>query len=241
MLPPEDRGESSARHFLLLSLAVVVVAASCNSLPPPSPTDAKSAGVGISVLVRAPIAIFSGEPDTVLFVKLPESGEIDFQHGVVAQSNYSSDGYWYLLGTEPGRYAAVACFRSQKHSGAAAPPPPGFSMNMSVQVESTTYFPTEMIRMSQTDVRPGQIAFMGSYTVDQSVGLDGADPVQLHCYRMIEPGNENRSGFSRLMSGQGDFRGTLHASDHSEVAATGFFDKSLKNLAGAGWSPMIRH
>jgi hypothetical protein len=214
---------------------------SCNSIPPPAPIDARSAGLCIAVSTRAPITVFSNDPETVLFVELPESGEPDFRHGVNRVSNFTKDGCSYLLNAEPGRYVAVACYHAQH------PPPPAPNAHAAAvidlgpsSIEYTTYFPIDMIRASQVEVKPGAIAFMGSYVVDQAVGLEGADEVQLHYYRLLVPGRERLNAFVKLMSGDYHYRGTLHACDRSEAAIAKFYARAEAQLARAGWAAMIQ-
>jgi hypothetical protein len=171
---------------------------------------------------------------------LPEGEPAEIPQGVLYPSNYESGGYFYLLNAKPGRYVAVASFRAQ--SAPPAAPAGGNGVTVSFSPGSskyTTYFPSEMVRTTVVDVKPGEIAFMGSFIVDMTYGLEGADPVQTFYYRLLAPGDEQKNGVSKMLSGDNQYRGEVHASDHSAAAIAEFEKKSRADLETAGWSPMV--
>ncbi|MSR61207.1 MAG: hypothetical protein EXS08_02000 [Planctomycetes bacterium] len=224
-------------RFLPVVLALAI--ASCASAPP-APSAPDSAGIAIGVSVRPPVRLFSQEPEQVLFVRLAGADD-SFTSGELMPSNYSSGGYLYLLNAPPGTYVAVSCFKDMEPVP-AAPAAPGFSVTFGPGATNyTTYFPENMIRETRVTVGPGQIAFMGNFTVDQDVGLKDADPTQHAYYARFGGGDENENFLMNALGGDYHYRGTLHESDHAAAAQADFRESANSHLSEAGWKPQSEH
>lgn len=226
-----------AIRALALALCSTLLISSCASAPP-ARVSSDSAGVAIHVKVRAPVRVFSQEPQQVLFVRLsgpggaPESGEL-------MPSNYASGGYLYLLNAAPGTYVAVTCFKEMEPgTGGSATAAPGLSVSFRPGATNfTTYFPEAMIRETEITVKPGEIAFMGDFVVDQYVGLKDADPTQRAYYTLFGGSDEEENFLANALGGDYHYRGTLHESDHGSAAQEDFERCTNMKLAEAGWKP----
>ena len=76
---------------------------------------------------------------------------------------------------------------------------------------------------------------MGEFIVDTSTSFEDADDLQLHYFRLISPGVEDRSKFFGLFSGDYHYTGTLHKVNQDEEARERFLAKTRENLGEAGW------
>jgi len=100
-------------------------------------------------------------------------------------------------------------------------------------VDRTQYIPADVVAASAVEVGPGGMAFMGEWVLDRSWGGVGedADATQLHYYRLIAPGDENRGFFTA-----GDHHeASVHESDQTEAARERFLESSREILEQANW------
>lgn len=217
----------------------VLLISGCASMPVPRMEDPQTSVIGIQIETQAPVGIFSNKPDRVFFVRI--DGESDITQSQVIPSNFAKDGRIYLLNAKPGKYAAVAAFRSQAGSPfGSAPPQPGVSFSVSIgKTGYTTYFSKELIEATKVDVAKGEIAFMGSYVVKQSVGLKDAEPIQNHYAKLLAPGS-SKSGFGHLLSGDYHYRGVVNEAKRDSDARTEFLRKAKDDLAEGGWGQLIK-
>ena len=190
------------------------------SVPRPVPRllQPDSSGLAISLKIRAPVALFSRAPDVVFFAKTDGGGGI--RQIQLLRSNYAKEGRVYFLNLPPGSYAAVAAFNSVEGRG------------------YITYFPKELVEQTQVTVRRGEVAFMGHYVVDQSVGLSEADPIQLHYSEVIAPGTA-KSGFGLLFSGLFQYRGSINEARWDSETRNELLVKAKEDLAEGGWMALM--
>ena len=218
----------------VLSLPLILALASCAAAPP-APSSPDSAGLAIRVNVRAPVRLFSQDPEQVLFVRLSGEGG-SFTSGEVLPSNYEDGGYLYLLNAPPGTYVAVCCFKDMEPAP-AGPAPAGFSVSFRPgSTNYTTYFPEDLIRETQVTVRPGQIAFMGDFVVDQNLGLEEGDPTQRAYYARFGGGDADENFLMNALGGDYHYRGSKHESEHGATAQADFVESANSSLVEAGWS-----
>ena len=204
----------------------------------PKVEDPQASAIGIQVETQAPVGIFSHKPDRIFFVRI--DGEGNIEQNQVIPSNFAKDGRIYLLNAKPGKYAAVAAFRSQAGSPFAPAPQPGVSVSVSVgKTGYTTYFSKELIEATKVDVGRGEVAFMGGYVVKQSVGLTDAEPIQNHYAELIAPGS-SKSGFGHLLSGDWHYRGAALEVRRDNDAKTEFVTQSRDDLAEGGWGQIFK-
>ncbi len=220
------------------AIPFVLLVAGCAPMPVPKMDDPQTSVVGIQVETQAPVGIFSNKPDRIFFVRIDGAG--DLTQNQVIPSNFAKDGRIYLLNAKPGKYAAVAAFRSQAGSPFAPAPQPGVSVSVSVgKTGYTTYFSKELIEATKIDVGRGEFAFMGSYVVKQSVGLIDAEPVQNHYAELLAPGS-SKSGFGHLLSGDYHYRGAVNEAKRDSDARAEFLRKAKEDLAESGWGQIIK-
>lgn len=225
------------RRYATLAIVAIILGGCATTQPIPELSQPQSAGFGIDVSLKAPIGIFSAEPDQIYFAKIDnEDGLLQQQ---IVRSNYSKGGRAYLLNARPGTYVAVAAFFSR--AGApAGPPSPGFSVSVTTGRSGyTTYFSKELVELTKITVRENDFAFMGSYMVNQSVGLEGADGVQTHYKNVIAPG-ATTSTLLMGLSGDVHYRGTMLERKSDEQARNDFLRNAKEDLAGSAWATRIK-
>jgi hypothetical protein len=158
--------------FLVITAFMIFGLVGCATLPAPELLDPQRAVIGISVKTRVPLLKFPDRPDMVYFIKGDEGEDLYTQGSEsLIQSNNLEGGYVYLLNAEPGRYAAVACYLEKETEQGT--------------YEYWTFFPEEMIKLTEVLVAPGTIAFMGEYVVDKSWGFKDLDNAQLQYFQLI--------------------------------------------------------
>ena len=217
----------SSRHAFASMVVIAVILTGCATTQPiPEISQPKSAGLAIDVILKYPISVFSNKPDQIYFAKIDDQGGILQQQ--IIRSNYSKDSRFYLLNASPGTYVAVAAFFSQ----------PGWSPGMRSR-GYTTYFPKELVEQSKVIVRENDLIFVGSYVVDTSVGLDGADDVQTHYKNVIAPG-EATSMLAMAFGGSVHWRGTLREREIDDQTRNEFLQKAKEDLADSGWAARIK-
>jgi len=220
----------------ILVLFIIVELVGCAAIPPPKPQEPQSAAIGISVQLRAPIRIFSSNADMVYFIKIDEEGDLYNQERFI-RSNYLKDGQVYFLNVEPGRYAAVACY--QIKSVTRMNPYTG-QMSGRTESEYTTFFPEELIKLTEVSVKAGTIKFMGTYVVDQTAGFREADNAQLHYFQLIAPGayfGPTTTLLLSMLSGHGDYyyTGSLHEKHCAKQDEIEFLANALEHFEGSEW------
>ena len=209
---------------LAASFVAAMFLSACASAPPPRPHNPEGAIIGIVVDIRAPVRLFHGHPDRVFFIKLDDEHGL-FQNQVIP-SSYTSGGRVYLLNATPGRYAAVAAFDVK----------PGTPYSRALTY--TTYFAKDLIEDTEVTVGPNEVVFMGSYVVDDSVGLGGADELQQHYAELIAPGIP-KSGLLNILSGEYQYRGSIHDRKHDAESKNSFLKEAKVDLAAAGWDSVL--
>ena len=218
-------------------LFAILLSGCATTQPIPDLSQPQSSGLGIEVTLKAPIGIFSAKPDQVYFAKI--DGEDGLLQQQIIRSNYSKDGRAYLLNARPGTYVAVAVFLTRA-GVPAGPPSPGFSVSMGIGRSGyTTYFSKELVEQTKVTVRENDFVSMGSYVLDQSVGLDGADGVQTHYKNVIAPGATTNI-FLMGMSGNVHYRGTLIERKNDEMSRNEFFHRAKEDLAGSAWAERLK-
>jgi len=224
------------RLLASLVLATIVLGGCVTSQPIPELSQPQSSGLVIDVLLKAPIGIFSAKPDQVYFAKV--DGEDGLLQQQIIRSNYSKDGRAYLLNARPGTYVAVAAFLTRA-GVPAGPPAPGFSISVTMGTSGyTTYFSKELVEQTRVTVRENDFVFMGSYVLDQSTGLEGADAVQAHYKNVIAPG-ATTNVLLMGMSGNIHYRGTLIERRNDEQTRSEFFKNANEDLAGSAWATRL--
>lgn len=177
------------KHNYIIIVFTFVVA-SCSTVPPPRPINTESSGIAIYLELEPPISVFNmtKKPNKVYFVRLDESKP---KHALIKNniipSNYSKDGYVYLLNAEPGRYIVVAAF--------------SFAVNTQQNTKTVfyTFLPADLVSLTTIETKAGELVFMGGFIVKESIGLKGSDDLQKHYFNLMFP-NENIDTSSKLSS-----------------------------------------
>ena len=204
-------------------LFAILLTGCATTQPIPELSQPQSSGLGLQVSLRAPIGIFSANPDQIYFAKI--DGEDGLLQQQIIRSNYIKDGRAYLLNARPGTYVAVAAFFSRTVGTGRS--------------RYTTYFSRELVEHTKVTVRENDFVFMGSYVVDQSVGLAGADAVQIHYQNVIAPG-ATTGGFLILLGADYHYRGTLLERKNDEMSRNEFLLRAKEDLAGSAWAERLK-
>ena len=182
------------KHFLILLVVLGALVLTACSVAAPKRFDAESSAIGITVESVPPSgAIFSRPLSSVTFIRLEGDGDYDYAASFrPIPSNFVRGDQIYLLNAKPGRYAVVLG-RQFGQRGA----------------QYTSYFPEEMLKISEVDVLPNRFVFMGEYTIDASTDLDNLDPMQSHFIGLFEPGQQSIPTFLQGMRGKISYKGTI--------------------------------
>lgn len=162
------------KRTALLLIGILVVT-HCTMIPKnlTTPKNDKSSILAIEIRTRAPLRIISNRPATVYLARLNENDAIDGAVTII-HTNYQRGDYAYVLGIEPGKYAAVAM------------------SYMKSEMEYHTFFDRKTIEKSIIEVKPGEVAYAGKFLVDEylkSVYLNiekHGDTAQVHYYKQLK-------------------------------------------------------
>lgn len=232
----------------------------CVSLPPAAPENSMGSILAVSISIKQPIPVFESHIRSVYFVKIEQGGDIINQKNII-KSNYYNGDCIYLLNARPGRYAAVAAFEkdfpesgSQREAGGRA------------SSYNSFYFSSEIIRLSEIEVMPGEISYMGSFTLRKpwSLSFTNADEAQLRFRRRLQPDfadSEKENSFLKLtfgtLCGSADYSVAVSSKELKKdlTSELDFLNKSLHHFkggrlqrilykkelaAGAGWQHIIK-
>lgn len=114
-----------------------------------------------------------------------------------------------------------------------------------ILTEYTTFFPKELIKLTEVTVAPATIAFMGEYVVDQSVGLEDADDCQLHYAGLISPSaftGTAKMVLLPVLTGYGDYyyKGSVHEEHCDREAEIRFLTNALEDFKDTEWTNIIQ-
>jgi hypothetical protein len=215
--------------YILVVFVMLGLYGCAATLPAPQPLDPQRAIIGISVKTRAPIKAFSDKPHVVYFIKVDREEDL-YAQGNFIRSNYAKDGQVYLLNVKPGRYAAVGCYKK---------------VSVGKLAEYTTFFPKELVELTEATVAPGAITFMGEYVIGQTVGLKDADDCQRHYCQVIAPGASTGTASMVLLgafTGHGDYyyKGSLYEKHRDKAAEMRFLANALEHFEGTGWTNLMQ-
>jgi hypothetical protein len=175
----------------------------------PDVSRPQSSGIGIEVSLGAFVTLRQ-----VYFARIDDEDGL-LQRGVYI-SNYINDDRAYFLNARPGTYVAVGVFHLPGQRGAPY----------------TTYFSKELVELTKVTVRENEFVFMGSYVVNTSSGLDGADGLQAHYRSVITALN------TPFRDSQN--RGTLGEQRNDEMSRNEFLLRAKEDFSGSAWAQRIK-
>ena len=209
------------RQMLTQVVIATGISGCATTLPAPELSDPGRVGVAIEVSLRAPAGFPHTSPDQVFFARV--EGDAGILQKQFVRSNFVKGSRAYLLNATAGNYVAVGAFFR----------PAG------TRASYTTYFSQELIEKTRVSAKPGELAYLGSYVVDQSVGLSGADPAQTHYQNVIAPGAVT-GGFLHLLGGDFHYRGGLVEQKVLTESHNAFRTKAMEDLAGTSWATRVK-
>jgi len=190
-----------------------------------------SSVIGIALNVKLYNALLK-EQTTVYFVKLDEKDKNNLGTKIIPCNYYRgymvSEYYAYLVNAEPGTYAAVCSTKYETFATDA------ITASKATEVGYITMFDSNIIKNSITEVGPGQIAFMGSFSIEskiKSVYMNiekNGDQAQQHYYSQLKPFLEGTY-----------FLGALVKADRSNRSTRQFLVTTKEFFRNSDWLKMI--
>ena len=203
------RARCHPRAVFLTLVTVTLSACATVRQPIPELSYSRSPGLAIQVILRAPPGFIGATPDRIYFAKIDGNGPGRHQ---VVPANYSKNGRAYLLNSQPGNYVAVA------------------AVSLLGTNRIITHFSSDLVEQTEVTVRENEFAFMGSYRVSLSVGLDQEQGLPANWTDALLMG----------LAGEYHYRGALLERKNDEQARTEFFKNARQDLAGSSWVARIR-
>jgi hypothetical protein len=189
--------------------------------------------IGISLTVKLYNALQKMQ-SSIYFVKLDDKDENNLGTKLIRCNYYRGTmavGYYaFLVNAVPGRYAAVCSSKYDKLSGSDNPA----GTTKDEEYGFITFFDSNMIQKTVTEVGPGQIVFMGSYTVDSQLKSvyknieKNGDKAQQHYYNQLKPFMEGTY-----------FCGSLLKADRSEKLTRDFLVTAKNYFRNSEWLKII--
>lgn len=211
------------QRLAVISVFFALLLSGCATTQPiPGLSQPQSSALAIDVLVKPPMGIGSHDPEQVYFVRI-EGADGLMQQSII-RSNYVKGSRAYLLNARPGTYAAVASMFLA----------PGLQRGT-----YTTYFPQNVLEHTRVTIQEGEVAFMGAYVLETSVGLEGADAVQNHYKNVIAPGAPTGT-LQMGLRGDVHYKGTLLERKNDETSRSNFLLRAKEDLAGSAWAERLK-
>ena len=189
--------------------------------------------IGISLSINLYNAL-PKKQSSVYFVKLDDKDENNLGKKIIRCNFYKgimAEGYYaFLVNAEPGTYAAVCSTKYDRLTF-------GDNRAEASKYEEfgyITFFDSEMIKKTVTEVGPGQIAFMGSYTIDSQLKSPymniekNGDRAQKHYYSQLKS----------IMEGT-YYCGSMVKGDRSGKLTREFLVKAKNYLKNSEWLKII--
>ncbi len=232
-----EMGKTIARFAAFLPVALLLAACTTGKMPVAAAPSTSALAISIEADSRTSLLnVESIQFDRVYFVRLADKKD-ELTKDSVLSSNFRYEPWlsgfqfgsldYFLLGVDPGIYAAVGAM--------------GVGTNTKVRIFS--YFPEEMIRDSIVEVGPGEMAYMGRFTLSRTRS-DPADPAQVFYYsKGIFAGENrfhNRVSITNIQSPQ--FQApALKSHKKSRNAEVDFLKAHLSIFEGSDWADRITH
>lgn len=199
---------------LMMSVLCLTLISCATSKVPVNDRDLPTAA-GVSVKLKAPVGMFSNDADAVFIVQIDSNGEPNT--GNFFRSSFSRDGRVYLLNALPGEYAIVGTYFYNYGS-------------------FTSYLSKDSIEKTRFTVREGDFTFIGNLVIDTSLGLDGADKMQILYSNLISPGGAG-AGY---LSGDHHYKAEIIEFNNNIELKKDFIENAKKDLKGGGWDSILR-
>ena len=246
-----SRTSRTSRICAAVVLGILVLVAVALAGPPSVPAAPGLSALGVSMDLKAPVAIGSIDPDVVYFVRLNEGESLDsaLARAEVIATNESSGGRLFVLGAIPGTYVAVAAAYRKARSSQPMPLASGSpSRNVTVSVGFDpfqgeevfrTYFAREDIESTTVVLGPDSFRYAGHLVVKQSLGIADGDEPQRRFQQVLEGKAAKQSGFMRAMTGTHSYRGSLRELQRDQATEAKFLEKAAKRLRKTDWAALL--
>jgi hypothetical protein len=168
------------KYHLSIIIATILIIVNCSTAPP-TRANKESSIIAINIYLQTHTSLLTMDtfqPEKIYFIKIEDGNTLKVNK--IIASNYCTESWnpgparytVYLMGAEPGKYAAVAA------SGI------GHGSKKTMMV----FFPEKVINSSIVMIQPKSIAYMGHFyltTGKLTNGMEGADELQKHYYTLL--------------------------------------------------------
>ncbi|EKR72930.1 hypothetical protein MAL08_09820 [Leptospira noguchii] len=207
----------------VITMIALITIVGCVSLPEnlKKKSSPNSSILAISLNLKPPIGIFGKDATEIVFIKQADSKQKNSVSKLI-QSNFSANGYVYLLNAEPGIYSVVL----------AGVRPEGRGDNSSV-----FYLTNESIQKIKIKIDNNTLVYAGKYDIQSNVTWSEKD--------WIDVPKETRN--IRLQTYDGDsyfgaltYRSILENVDTSDIEKQKFLEKARNIFAESEWTTLIK-
>ncbi|MCG6167858.1 hypothetical protein [Leptospira sanjuanensis] len=205
----------------IISILALIGTLGCVSLPESlkKKASADQSILAVSISLQAPIAFFSKDASDVLFVKLANPKDKKSVAKIIP-SNFSADGYVYLVNAEPGTYTVILAGAEKQNQN---------------DTPVIHYLNNETIEKIKINVNKNELVYGGKFTLNSSQ--------EDTAWGRVDKTNRDRMLTS---SSGGDFsRALLYASwlDKAELNDEGkqsFLAKAKEIFAESEWASIVK-
>ncbi len=209
--------------FVISSLSLLILTG-CIAAPPKMSGD-RGQVLALRLKIYESIKIFTYTPKLVYFAKVDEKNRDLKDQSNIVFSNYCYKYNVYLFNAEPGTYAAIAAtYKGQN------------------DILYTLLFPKELIEKSLVTLKPGEVAFMGNFTVKKpffSSPLTDRDydSHQLNYYRKLSLFTNRLAEF---LLGDAFSSSHLDSSGKNREREREFLKTSRPVVKNTKWNPLFK-
>ena len=211
------------KYFLLFIIIAMFINANCTT-PPPTRINKESSVIAINIWFPIHSALLTSDafiPNKVYFIKIEDNDSLKAKS--VITSNYWTESWnpgparytLYLMGAEPGKYAAVAASGCTLFSKGSV----------------TVFFPKEVINASIVVVQPNSMIYMGHFYLTTGKlfnGMKDADEFQNYYSTLIS------KRYSKVFAPEEE------KSYNSEELRKEFIKSKADEFKGTEWEEVVK-
>ena len=221
------------KNFLLILMVLGGLVLTACSIAAPKRLSEKSSAIGLTVEFVPPAgAIFDHSFEAVIFIRLHEDGGYDYTaSSLPIPSNFSRGGQIFLLNAKPGRYAVIIGHHT--------------TQIQSITFLFATYFPEEILKVSEVEIPPNKFVFMGKYKIDLSLSRKNMDSMQSYFFHLLDTGKRAIPGVYRGKKFHVAYKGKILEANRSQKAEVAFLKNAvepnffLNTFKDSGWEILL--
>lgn len=217
------------KNFLLILMVLGGLVLTACSIPAPKRVNTESSAIGLTVETLPPVGkIFSSSLASVIFIRFHGDGGYNYTVSFrPIPSNFSRGGQIFLLNAKPGRYAVIIGYHT-----------------MGTYL-FTSYFPEEILKVSEVEVPPNKFVFMGKYKIDLSLSRKNMDSMQSYFIDLFKTGQRAIPGLRQGKYTHIAYKGKILEANRSQKAEVAFLKNAvdpsyaLNTFKESGWEILL--